>query len=211
MIQPSSTVPNLGFHMDRYNSCEAHAKYLYKKIYFHTNCIGSARCFLLSVTLQSVVTALVVSNLDYCNAILSGATAFQLGRLQQLQNRAARLITGIGIRDHITPVLKELHWLPVELRIHFKVLLYIFKALRGQAPHHLDQLCCYKHRPSHLRQPTDFSLQVSLTQRSATEAAFSVQGPLLWNKLPHDIKTANFVNIFKKKLKTHFLEFNLPS
>ena len=66
------------------------------------------------------------------------------------------------------------------------------------------QLCCYKQRPSHLRQPRDFSLQVPLTQRSATEAAFSVQGPVLLNKLPHDIKTANSVNIFKKKFKTHF-------
>ena len=50
--------------------------------------------------------------------MLSGATAFQLGRLQRLQNRAARLITGVGIRDHITPVLKQLHWLPVEWRLH---------------------------------------------------------------------------------------------
>ena len=91
------------------------------------------------------------------------------------------------------------------------MLLYIFKALRGQAPQYLGQLCCYKQRPSHLGQPRDFSLQVPLTQRSATEAAFSVQGPLLWSKRPHDIKTANFVNIFKKKLKTHFLEFILPS
>ena len=142
---------------------------------------------------------------------LSWATAFQLGRLQRLQNRAARLITGVGIRDHITPVLEELHWLPIEFCIHFKVLLYIFKALRGQAPQYLGQLCCYKQRPSHLRQPKDFSLQVPLTQRSATEAAFNVQGPVLWNKFPHDIKTAlNSVNIFKKKLKTHFFRLYFP-
>ena len=109
-------------------------------------------------------------------------------------NHAARLITGVGIRDHITPALKELHWLPVELRIHFKVLLYIFKVVRGQAPQYLGQLCCYKQRRSHLRQLKD----LSLTQRSATEAAFSVQGPALWNKLSHDIKAASSVNIFKK-------------
>ena len=164
--------------MDRYNSCEAHVNSLYKKISFHINCIGRAGRFLPRVTLQSVVTAfnLVLSNLDYCNAILSGATAFQLGRLQRLQNCAARLITGVGIPDHITPVLKELHWLPVELRIHFKVLLYIFKALRGQAPQYLGQLCCYKQRPSHLRQPRDFSLQVPLTQRSATETFLVYKG-----------------------------------
>ena len=82
------------------------------------------------------------------------------------------------------------------------MLLYICKALLGQAPQYLGQ------RPSHLRQPRDFLLQVPLTQRSATEAAFSVQGPVLCNKLPHDIKTANSVNVFKKKLKTHFF-YNL--
>ena len=54
--------------------------------------------------------------------MLSEATAFQLGRLPRFQNRAARLITGVGIRDHIarlTPVIKKLHWLPIQLRIHF--------------------------------------------------------------------------------------------
>ena len=70
-------------------------------------------------------------------------------------------------------------------------MLYIFKALRGHAPEYLGQLCCYKQRPSHLRQPRDLWLQVPLTQRSATEAAFSVHEPVLWNKLPHDIKAAN--------------------
>ena len=84
------------------------------------------------------------------------------------------------------------------------MLLYIFIALRGQALQYLGQLCCYKQRPSHLRQPRYFLLQVPLTQRSAKEAAFSVQGPVLWNKLPHDIKTANSANVFKNKLKTHF-------
>ena len=153
------------------------------------------------VTLQSVVTALVWSNLDYCNAMLSKATAFQLSRLQRLQNRAARLITGVGIRDHITPVLKELHWLPVELRIHFNVLLYILKALRGQAPQYLGELWCYKQHRSHLRQCRD--LQVPLTQRSAREAVLSVQEPVLWNKLPHNIKAATLW-IF---LKINYIQF----
>ena len=122
VIQPSSTVRNLGFYMDRYNSCETHVNSLCKRISFHIDYIGRAR----RVTLQSVVTALVLSNLDYCNAMLSRATAFQLDRFKRLQNRAARLITGVGIRDHITPVHKELHWLLVELRIHFKVLPVIY-------------------------------------------------------------------------------------
>ena len=94
------------------------------------------------------------------------------------------------IREHITPILKELHWMPVDLRIEFKVLLYhvyIIKALHGQAPQYLGQLCCYKQRPSHLRQPR-YNLE---TQRSATEALLVCEG-------------TNSVNSFKKKLK-HFV------
>ena len=108
LVQPSSAVRNLGFYIDRYNSCEAHVNSLCTKIYFHINCIGRARRLLPRVILQSVVTALVLSD---CNAMLSGATAFQCDRLQILQNRADRIITGVGIRDHIKPFLKELHWL----------------------------------------------------------------------------------------------------
>ena len=81
----------------------------------------------LNSFLQAVFTELVIlalSNPDYCNDMLPGATTFQLGRLQRLQNRAVRLITGIVIGDHITPVLKVLHWVPVQLRMHFKIILY---------------------------------------------------------------------------------------
>ena len=122
--------------MDRYNSCEAHVNSPCKRISFHINCIGRDRRFGPRPSLKSVVTALVLSNLDYCNAMLSGATAFQLGRLQRLQNRAARLITGV------IDFLKR-----CVVRHHTTV---------------LGQLCCYKQRPSHLRQPRDFSLQVPL-------------------------------------------------
>ena len=107
MIQSGSTVRNLGFYMDRYNSFESHVNSLCKRIYFHINCIDRARRFLPRVTLQSVITALVLSSLDYCNAMLSGATAFQLGRLQRLQNRAARLITGVVSQTTSHPFLKN--------------------------------------------------------------------------------------------------------
>ena len=81
-----------------------------------------------------------VSRIDYCNSILYGLPTVEHEKLQRVQNIAARLITGSSRRDHITPVLKNLHWLPVKLRITFKILLLTYKILNGQSPSYLTSL-----------------------------------------------------------------------
>ena len=81
--------------------------------------------------LKRIVNAFVISRIDYCNSILYGLPTFRNEKLQRVQNIAARLITGSSRRDHITPVLKNLHWLPVKLRT-FKILLLTYKILNGQ-------------------------------------------------------------------------------
>ena len=58
---------------------------------------------------------------------------YQRDKLQRIQNTTARMITGARSSDHITPLLKSLHWLPVEARIHFKILLITYKILNGQS------------------------------------------------------------------------------
>jgi len=60
----------------------------------------------------------------YCNALLYGISGGLIQRLQSVQNAAARLVTGARRRDHITPVLRQLHWLPVKQRIDFTVMVY---------------------------------------------------------------------------------------
>ena len=76
----------------------------------------------------------------FCNSILYGLPTVEHEKLQRVQNIAARLITGSSRRDHITPVLKNLHWLPVKLRITFKILLLTYKILNGQSPSYLTSL-----------------------------------------------------------------------
>ena len=116
-VKPSASVRNLGVFMDRGNTSESQVNALCKKCTFLLRRIGSIRSFLPRDVLQGIVTALVLSNLDYCNALLSGITAHQLQRLQRIQNWAARMISGIKLQDHITPILQDLHWLPVNFRI----------------------------------------------------------------------------------------------
>ena len=78
---------------------------------------------------EFLVQAFIASRLDYCNAVLHGITDNLLQRLQSVQNAAARLVTRTGRCEHITPVLRELHWLPVRRRVEFKIATLVFLSL----------------------------------------------------------------------------------
>ena len=76
----------------------------------------------------------VTSTIDYCNGLLYGLLDCEIAKLQRVQNAAARLLMSSKKYDHITPILINLHWLPVRYRINFKILLLAFKALYGMTP-----------------------------------------------------------------------------
>ena len=88
-----------------------------------------------------LVLALVSSRLDYCNSLLYGIAEMQLRRLQSVQNVAARFVTGANRREHITPVRRRLHRLPIGRCIDFKLAVLMFKSLYGQLPPYLAKNC----------------------------------------------------------------------
>ena len=99
---------------------------------YHIYRLSSIQHYLTTEAAISTVNALVTSRLDYCNSLLNNIPLSQTTRLQRVQNNAARLITRTSKHDHIIPVLKELHWLPVESRIAFKILVMTFKCSPGE-------------------------------------------------------------------------------
>lgn len=96
--------------------------------------ISKIKPFLARIDLEKLVHVFIFSRLDYCNSLYYGTQRKLLDRLQMVQNSAARLLTGTRKYDHITPVLRSLHWLPVPYRINFKILIFVFKSLHGVAP-----------------------------------------------------------------------------
>ncbi|KAF7244152.1 putative uncharacterized transposon-derived protein F52C9.6 [Varanus komodoensis] len=93
--------------------------------------INQLRPYLEYDCLVTVTHTLVTSHLDFCNALYVGLPLKTVRTLQLVQNRAARLLTGTGHYAHMTPVLRQLHWLPIEARAQFKVLVMTYKALNG--------------------------------------------------------------------------------
>jgi len=81
---------------------------------------------------------LVICRIDYCNSVLVGLPASTLAPLQRVQNAAARLILGLSRRSHVTPALQQLHWLPIKIRITFKVATLMYKIVH-QLPLHTSR------------------------------------------------------------------------
>ena len=122
-IVPSSTVRNLGVIFDEELSFKAYISQATKTAYFHLRNIAKIRNILPKSDAEKLIHTFVTSRLDYCNALLAACPKTSLRSFQLVQNTAARILTGTKRREHITPVLKSLHWLPVEYRIMFKTLL----------------------------------------------------------------------------------------
>ena len=142
----------------------------------------------------------------YCNSFFYNIPAYQLEKLPRIQNAAARLILEESKFCHITPLLITLHWLPVKYRIHFKILLLIFKAIDFLAPSYICDLVTLK-KPSNYNLRSNNSLVLDPPKMkslpSLGDRSFSVAAPKLWNKLPNYIRTSASISVFKSRLKPY--------
>ena len=125
----------LGVIFDSTCCFDAHVAKLCRSINFNLYSVGKIRKYLDEPTAEKFINATVTSRLEYCNSLWYGAKQSHIDRLQCCQDNAARIISKRRKFDHISPVLRELHWLPVGQRISYKILLLTYKALNGHAPH----------------------------------------------------------------------------
>ncbi len=131
---------NLGVIFDDSLSLHPHIKATCKSVFFQLRRISRIRRFLTPSATKTLVHSFVSSRLDYCNSTLCGLPEVDLNKLQCVQNAAACLVTRTKKHDHITPVLVELHWLPVWSRIWSRILVLTYNALHGLAPQYIQSL-----------------------------------------------------------------------
>ena len=144
--------------------------------------------------------------------LLYGTSAYLLDRLQSVLNSAARLILKIRKYDPISTVVRrDLHWLPIQARIKFKLNVITRNCLVGQAPAYLAELChSINEIPTrrNLRSATQVQLLVPRYRKERSgRRGFSISSPQLWNLLPADIRHLyKEPQLFRKRLKTHYMQ-----
>ena len=202
IVQPSECARNLGVIFDHAMSLQQHVDSLCRSAFYQLHCIGRIRRYLDVDSTKRLVHALVLSRLDCCNSLLYGLPQALISKLQRVQNACARVILRRDKYDHLTPMFLELHWLPVDLRIQFKILLLTFKCIHGQAPVYLSNLITVHNPVRHLRSANSLLLDQPRRRTKTGARTFSYAAPLLWNQLPLSVRRSESVNHFKRALKT---------
>ncbi|KAJ0016364.1 hypothetical protein NQD34_014654 [Periophthalmus magnuspinnatus] len=126
--------------MDSDLNFNSHIKSITSAAFCHLKNIAKIKGILSKPDLERLIHAFVCSRLDYCNGLLTGLSKRALTQLQYIQNAAARVLTRTRKYEHISPVFRSLHWLPVAQRIDFKAALLVYKSLHGLGPKYISDM-----------------------------------------------------------------------
>ncbi len=211
-ITPSASVRNLGVIFDDQLTFKEHIAKTAQSCRFALHNIRKIRPFLTEHAAQLLVQALVISRLDYCNALLAGLPSNTIKPLQMIQNAAARLVFNEPKRAHVTPLFVSLHWLPVAAHIQFKTLMLAYRTTTGSAPTYFHSLLRIYILYRSLRSASERRLVVPSQRGSKSlSRTFSFTVPGRWNDLPTPIRNAGSLSIFKQQLKTHLFQLYLTT
>ena len=196
-ISFSSSARNLDFYIRDDMGVELHIKNVCWSAYSELCCISTIGHCLSVDSTKTLVSAFVLSRLDYCNSFLSGCPNHLLEKLQKVQNFAARLVLKAHKRDHVSPLLRTLHWLPIQARIEYTLSTVCHSFFSDTAPVYLSDLRVYS--PSRqLRSSSDWrTLRIPhIKTKTFGHRSFSHTAPSVWNYLPRDIR-----HIFSQSLQ----------
>ena len=201
-IRFPNVAKNLGVLLDGTLSFKEQISHCVKSCYMNIRQISSIKSFLNTDQRKVLVTALVLSQLDYCNGVLYNVNTNYIKQLQAVQNCAVKLIFDKRKYDTgLTNLFSSLHWLRVNERIIFKILLLVHKCLYHCSPTYLNEMLQLTY--GFVRTGDLVSVK---TKYASSDGAFSVCAPKLWNSLPMDIKCESSTIHFKRKLKTFLFE-----
>jgi len=132
---------------------------------------------------------MVNRRLEYCNSLLHRTSSSNINKLQRVQNSIARIITRRQLSDPITPVLADLHWLPVQYRIQYELAVITFKVLTTQQPRYLHDLIRSHASTRQLLSDGEGLLQVDRVNSVFAERAFRYSAPTVWNSMSQHLKS----------------------
>ena len=152
-----------------------------KSCFYHIRDIRRIRRHIPLSTAKAIPNALISSRLDYCNSLLNNIAKQELSKLQRVQNCLARVVLRAPRFSPSLLMLKQLHWLPENYRIKFKLSTLTYHALAIYQPPYLASLMHFSNIPRQLRSSTPQQLSILRTKLNLGKRAFSVAAPIIWN------------------------------
>ena len=193
---------NLGVYLDSILSFDSHINKVVKGCHSTLRQISRVRKFFTEHDLQILISSLVLSRIDCNNVLYYNLKASNIRKLQTVQNCAARIVCRVNRFDRVSSdsLTKKLHWLKVNERILYKILVLVHKCINRKAPNVLIASFTLSERSRCNR------LVTKSFNSAFGERAFTVCGPKLWNSLPAYLRTIENINTFKEKLKTYLFK-----
>lgn len=139
-LQPTDQVRDLGVYFDSELNMKAHIKRVASACYYHLRRLRALRGLLGQAVTARLVSAFILSRLDYCNAVLAGLPASIQAPLQRVLHAAVRVVCDLKPCDNISESIRALHWLHIKQRIDFKICLLVHHTVNGRAPSYLQDL-----------------------------------------------------------------------
>ena len=205
-VLPSCSAKDLEVIVDSHLSFDEHVTEVVSK------CIGSL-CQINRVkhlfdrsTLVTIINLLVFSKLFYCSSMWASTTKKNIARLQKVQNFAARIVTGARKYHHITPILKELHWLPVAKQLEVRDTPMAFKCIERLAPTSLCNKFTTRSQVHTRNTRNNDKLNIPFFRSATGQRSFSFRAVQLWNDLPESLINMESFNVFKNASKGRALD-----
>ncbi|XP_046579590.1 uncharacterized protein LOC124287151 [Haliotis rubra] len=200
-VPVSEIVKDLGVILDSDLSTDSHISQITKMCFLQLRNISNIRKYLTKESAIILILSLVMTRIDFCNSLLVGASAVQINRLQRVQKSLARK------QDHITPTLKDLHWLPVQHRVTFKILCLAHRCLSGDTPGYLQDLLPIYSPTRSLRSESKLLCRIpNIKTVRYGQRSFSYAVTSAWNSLPESIRRSLNLMSFRRQLKTYLFQ-----
>ena len=224
-ISAVDDVRNLRAYLDKNMSMKTHIEVKCNTSFCQLYSLRRIRKYLSHQATETLIHAFIFSHIDYCNGLLNGVPKYQIHKLQRIQNMAAK--HKLPKFSHVTPILMDLHWLPVQYCIKYKHLLFTYKGIHQMAPQYINEIFTRKSKQYRSRLSAvargivfvngnvsgdivfDGIIYLSVPRTKSVifeQRSLAVAGPQLWNSLPIDIKMENSLDGFKSKIKTYLFK-----
>ena len=200
-IRFSEKVTNLGVRLDRFLNFESHINNTVAYCYKLIKDVSSIRSLITKQQTEMLVHSIISSRLDYCNSLLYGLNKSSIEKFQKVQNAAARAVLKLRKHDSIRHELVNLHWLRINERILFKLLVFVFKCLNNMAPVELSSLLT-------IHSSVNCTLCYVFLDSIYGRRSFKYIAPRLWNALPLTMRKLSSLETFKSKLKYHLFNYS---